>query len=71
MCMVAAALSAREATGLLGMGAVLFAFSDSLIAVRKFLRPFPFINEAVWVTYCAAQFMITLALLSMLVPSQA
>ena len=58
MAMVAAALSIREGSWILGAGAVVFALSDSLIAVRKFLNPFPFINEAVWIIYIAAQFMI-------------
>ena len=70
MAMVAAALSVREASWILGAGAVLFALSDSLIAVRKFLQPFARINEAVWVTYCAAQFMIIAALLMLVVPAQ-
>ncbi len=70
MAMVAAALTVREASWILGAGVVLFALSDSLIAVRKFLQPFARINEAVWVTYCAAQFMITAALLMLMVPAQ-
>ena len=70
MAMVAAALLVREALWILGAGAMLFALSDSLIAVRKFLQPFPRINEAVWITYCAAQFMMTAALLMLVVPAQ-
>lgn len=70
MAMVAAALSVREASWILGAGAMLFALSDSLIAVRKFLQPFPRINEAVWITYCTAQFMIAAALLMRVVPAQ-
>lgn len=70
MTMVAAAWSIHEASWLLGAGALVFALSDSLIAVRKFLAPFPGINQAVWVTYCAAQFMIVTALLALLVPAQ-
>lgn len=70
MAMVAAALSIREASWMLGAGAVVFALSDSLIAVRKFWTPFPLINEAVWLTYVAAQFMITAALLTLLIPAQ-
>lgn len=58
MTMVAASLSILEASWVLGAGAVTFALSDSLIAVRKFWTPFAFINEAVWITYIAAQFMI-------------
>jgi uncharacterized membrane protein YhhN len=66
MTMVAAALSIRDAAWILGAGAVVFALSDSLIAVRKFWKPFPFINEAVWITYIAAQFMIVAAFLDLI-----
>lgn len=68
MAMVAAALSIPQASWLLGAGAVIFALSDSLIAVRKFLQPFPGVNIAVWTTYVAAQFMMTLAFLHLIVP---
>lgn len=71
MAMVAAALSIREASWILGAGAVIFALSDSLIAVRKFLNPIPANNEAVWVTYIVAQFMIVAGLLVLLIPAQA
>jgi uncharacterized membrane protein YhhN len=70
MVMVTAAFSVREASWALGAGASLFALSDSLIAVRKFLQPFPLINESVWITYCAAQFLMTAALLTLVVPGQ-
>lgn len=70
MTMVAAAWSIREASWLLGAGALVFALSDSMIALRKFMQPFPGINQAVWITYCAAQFMLTAALLALLVPAQ-
>jgi uncharacterized membrane protein YhhN len=65
MTMVAAALSIREASWVLGAGAVVFALSDSLIAVRKFWTPFAFINEAVWITYIAAQFMLVAGYLAL------
>ena len=67
MAMVAAALSIKAGPWYLGAGAVVFALSDSLIAVRKFLNPFPLINEAVWITYIAAQFMMTAGLLKLIV----
>lgn len=70
MAMVAAALSIREAASILGAGAVIFALSDSLIAVRKFKGPIPYNNEAVWITYIAAQFMISAGLLTLLIPAQ-
>jgi uncharacterized membrane protein YhhN len=66
MTMVAAALSIREAPWILGAGAIVFALSDSLIAVRKFAAPFPFVNEAVWITYIAAQFMIVAGFLTLI-----
>jgi uncharacterized membrane protein YhhN len=68
MAMTAAALSIPDASWLLGAGAIVFALSDSLIAVRKFLTPFPGINIAVWTTYVAAQFMMTFAFLDLIVP---
>jgi uncharacterized membrane protein YhhN len=66
MTMVAAALSIREASWILGAGAIVFALSDSLIAVRKFAAPFPFVNEAVWITYIGAQFMIVAGFLTLI-----
>ena len=66
MTMVAAALSIREASWVLGTGAVVFALSDSLIAIRKFRAPFPFVDEAVWITYIAAQFMIVAGFLMLI-----
>jgi uncharacterized membrane protein YhhN len=66
MMMVAAALSIPEASWALGAGAVVFALSDSLIAVRKFWAPFALINEAVWFTYIAAQFMIVAGYLTLI-----
>jgi len=68
MAMTAAAWSIPGASWMLGTGAVIFAISDSLIAVRKFLSPFPGINIAVWTTYVAAQFMMTAAFLHFIVP---
>jgi uncharacterized membrane protein YhhN len=64
--MICMAVSASAAGWVLGAGAILFAFSDSLIAVRKFLSPFPGIHEAVWATYAVAQFMICLSVLEAL-----
>jgi uncharacterized membrane protein YhhN len=64
MAMVVAALSIREAPWVVGLGAVLFALSDALIALRKFWRPFPGIGALIWATYCAAQYLIVFGLLS-------
>jgi uncharacterized membrane protein YhhN len=64
MAMVVAALSVESAPWFLGVGAIVFAISDSLIGVRKFLQPFRGVDAAIWVTYCAAQYMIVAALLA-------
>ena len=66
MTMVAASLSIAEASWVLPAGALIFALSDSLIAVRKFWTPFALINEAVWITYIAAQFMIVASYLKLI-----
>lgn len=65
MVMVFCSLSVPQASLALGLGAVTFALSDSLIAVRKFMRPFAGVNEAIWLTYIVAQYMITGAMLSL------
>jgi len=39
-------------------GALLFVMSDSLLAVYKFLSPFPLSGVFIMLTYCAAQFYI-------------
>jgi len=64
--MIAIAVCASSLHWVPGAGALLFAFSDSLIAVRKFLTPFRGIHEAVWATYAVAQFMICLSVLAAL-----
>ncbi len=43
---------------LLVTGALLFALSDSLLAIHKFLKPFPYAGAAIMLSYCAAQFCI-------------
>lgn len=68
MTMVTAALAIPGALWLLGAGAVLFAVSDSLIAVRKFIDPFKGSHAAIWVTYVAAQFLLTFAFLALIIP---
>ena len=42
------------------MGAILFAASDSLLAINKFYKPFPFAGALIILTYCAAQFFIVI-----------
>jgi len=39
-------------------GALLFALSDLMIAIREFHRPFPFARHAIWLTYFPAQLLI-------------
>lgn len=63
MSMVSVSLCVGGASWMLGAGAVSFAVSDSLIAVRKFLKPFRGVDDAVWVTYVLAQFLLCLAIL--------
>jgi uncharacterized membrane protein YhhN len=41
-------------------GAMLFVISDSLLAVNKFLHPFPSAGILIMLTYCAAQFFIVM-----------
>jgi uncharacterized membrane protein YhhN len=40
------------------IGAVLFMISDSLLAVNKFLTPFPYASLSIMFTYIAAQYLI-------------
>lgn len=51
----------RPANGLFICGALLFAVSDSLLAVNKFYKPFAGAGMLIILTYCAAQFLIVLA----------
>lgn len=50
----------------LGIGALLFVFSDAVIAVSKFRYPVPFRGVIVWVTYYGGQALIALSLLAAL-----
>ena len=43
------------------LGAILFAISDSLIAIRKFARPVPYQHQLIMSTYYAAQMLIALS----------
>jgi uncharacterized membrane protein YhhN len=45
-------------------GALLFVVSDSLLAVNKFLNPFPLAGIFIMLTYCAAQFFIVMGFIS-------
>lgn len=50
----------------LGLGALLFVFSDAVIAVDKFRKPVPFRGPIIWITYYAGQALIALSLLALL-----
>lgn len=50
----------------LGIGALLFVFSDAVIAVAKFRWPVPARGPIVWITYYAGQALIALSLLAAL-----
>mgnify|MGYP000338322063 CR=1 FL=1 len=45
------------------LGAFIFMLSDSLIAVNKFVQPFPYAGVAIMVSYYVAQLMITLGII--------
>jgi uncharacterized membrane protein YhhN len=51
---------------LAGLGALLFVFSDAVIAVDKFRRPVPFRGPIIWVTYYAGQALLAASLLELL-----
>lgn len=59
MAMGAAAL-ALPGRPLVGLGAISFILSDSLIALDKFLTPLPWAGPVIWLTYVAAQVLILL-----------
>lgn len=50
----------------LGIGALLFVFSDAVIAVDKFRQPVPLRGPIIWITYYAGQALIALSLLALL-----
>jgi len=47
-----------------GIGATLFAVSDSMIAYNRFVRPFPLADLAVMVTYHGGQLLLVLGLIA-------
>jgi uncharacterized membrane protein YhhN len=51
----------RAAAGLAGLGAVLFAASDSMISIDRFYARFPFAGVLILVTYFTAQYLIALS----------
>lgn len=52
---------------LTGLGALLFVFSDAVIAVNRFARPVPYRGPIVWITYYVGQCLLGISLLLMLV----
>jgi uncharacterized membrane protein YhhN len=47
-----------RAAGLFVTGAAFFVLSDSLLAINRFYKPFPFAGTSIMLTYCMAQFCI-------------
>lgn len=66
LVMVLTALAIPEAAPVLGLGAVLFMFSDSIIALDKFRGPIPYRGLIVWTTYYGGQVLMALPLLILL-----
>lgn len=52
---------------LTGLGALLFVFSDAIIAINRFARPVPARGPIVWITYYVGQWLLGISLLLMLV----
>ena len=50
----------KEAGRLMMLGALLFIFSDSILAINKFYEPFEYAGIAIMLTYGIAQLLITL-----------
>ena len=50
----------KEAGKLMMLGALLFIFSDSILAINKFYEPFEYAGIAIMLTYGIAQLLITL-----------
>lgn len=62
MALAALALPAPLA----GLGALLFVFSDAVIAIDKFRSPVPFRGPIIWITYYVGQVLIAANLLALL-----
>ena len=52
---------------LTGLGALLFVFSDAIIAINRFARPVPYRGPIVWITYYVGQWLLGISLLLTLV----
>lgn len=66
LVMVLSALAIPEGMPLLGLGALLFMLSDSVIALDKFRGPVPFRGLIVWTTYYVGQTLMAFTLLALL-----
>lgn len=66
LVMALAALAIPAGQPWLGLGAVLFVISDSVIAFDKFRAPVPYRGLVVWTTYYAGQALMALSLLALL-----
>ena len=67
LVMALTALAIPEGAPLLGLGAVLFVISDSVIALDRFRAPVPYRGPIVWITYYAGQALMALSLMALLV----
>lgn len=66
LVMALSALAIPAGQPWLGLGAVLFVLSDSVIALDKFRGPIPYRGLIVWGTYYVGQAMMALSLLALL-----
>ncbi|PKQ01522.1 MAG: hypothetical protein CVT73_23015 [Alphaproteobacteria bacterium HGW-Alphaproteobacteria-12] len=66
LVMALSALAIPQGAPWLGLGAVLFVISDSVIAIDKFRGGVPFRGPIVWITYYVGQALMTLSLLTLL-----
>lgn len=66
LVMALSALAIPEGAPFLGLGAVLFVISDSVIAIDKFRGGVPFRGPIVWVTYYVGQALMAASLLMLL-----
>jgi uncharacterized membrane protein YhhN len=51
-------------------GALLFVFSDSLLALNKFYHPFTLAGAGIMLTYCAAQYFIVIGVIGVGLPGK-
>jgi uncharacterized membrane protein YhhN len=61
--MAVSALQSHYGAIWVGMGALSFLVSDSVIAINKFLMPADWASPTIWITYIAAQVLLTIGIL--------